>query len=229
VVKIVTLLLFLFLCAYRLLRSSLAATDCVDTKRAMPAASFSRTTKRARTSALRGGEFEYGLDTPDDLEPTSEASASHLVSFLTGYDNRAAYNANGEDDPDGAGSSDEDPDPLAGGVDEDDDYDEDEDEEDDGVSTPTKRSRTGLVGTPGTRTPSSLGTPTPRKRRTGTTTPRKKKSATHTSSLPHDLHGRVGTRTRPSSDRSLRRNTNSTPTLLAPKALPPHRGGWWTG
>ncbi|GFZ51834.1 hypothetical protein JCM24511_09602 [Saitozyma sp. JCM 24511] len=149
----------------------------------MPAASSSRTTKRARASASRGGEFEYGLDTPDDLEPTSEASASHLVSFLTGYDNRAAYNANGEDDPDGAGSSDEDPDPLAGGVDEDDDYDEDEEEEDEGVSTPTKRSRTGLVGTPGTRTPGSAGTPTPRKRRTGTTTPRRKKSALQ---LQHD-------------------------------------------
>jgi origin recognition complex subunit 2 len=111
------------------------------------------------------GDSDPLLDLPDDPELTSEASASHLVSFLTGYDQRA-YDASGLE----AGSSDEDEE--AHGVEEDEDYDEDEEDEDELVATPTKRYKTGLVGTPASR--SARSTPRKSKSASATPTPRKK-------------------------------------------------------
>ncbi len=116
----------------------------------MPAASRSRLSKRARAS-----EHEDSND--DDGDP--KASASHLVSFLTGYDDRASEDGD-EDGEDGEG-----------GDAEDDDSEEDEDEEDpdaDANVTPTKRAKQGLVGSAGRNTPRSTPgkarkTPTPRK------------------------------------------------------------------
>ena len=103
-----------------------------------------------------------------DSEP--EAEASHLVSFLTGYDtSRPSHDFDAPDL-----SSDEEQD----GLHEDDEEEEEEDDPDDDEdtdATPTKRAKSGLVGTPSSRksTPrkkTAQGTPgsTPRKRRTNT-------------------------------------------------------------
>ena len=107
------------------------------------------------------------MATPEDVDlndPHAEASASHLVSFLTGYDAssrpRDDDNEDGEEDEDGNGEDDDS---------EDDDPD---DPDEDAHATPTKRARHGLVGNagPGSRrstprsTPSKARkTPTPRK------------------------------------------------------------------
>lgn len=114
----------------------------------------------------------------DDAPPDDDAvaNASHLVSFLTGYDTRAA-------DEDGASGSED-----GGGSDKgrhEDDYDEDpedEDEEDDSVAaTPTKRGKSGLVGPAGSGSGRSTPASTPRKRKPAT--PKERKTALE---LPDD-------------------------------------------
>jgi origin recognition complex subunit 2 len=97
-------------------------------------------------------------------EVEEEQDASHLLSFLTGYDNRGDDR---EGSSDGEGGSE------AGEDQYDEDVDEDDDGEDEEGATPIKKSKHGLVGTPNERSsPSKAGTPrsTPRKR----ATPRKK-------------------------------------------------------
>jgi origin recognition complex subunit 2 len=91
-----------------------------------------------------------------------EASASHLVSFLTGYDNRP----NSDSDPEHSDSDGEHV--LHHSSEDDEDEGEDVDDEAGELATPTKRGKTGLVGTPGSRA-------TPSKRKTPTSTPRKRK------------------------------------------------------
>jgi origin recognition complex subunit 2 len=103
------------------------------------------------------------LDINDD-DP--ETSASHLVSFLTGYDARQTTDS----DPDHTDSDNDAPHQpsSSSGNDEEDDPDEEGE-----PATPTKRGKTGLVGVPGSgRSGSARSTPSkPRK----TPTPRKKK------------------------------------------------------
>ena len=122
--------------------------------------------KASRQSARRSAE----RGSPE--EPTDEVEASHLVSFLTGYD--ARYASDHED-----GSSDEE---YGGGdkgekdseEESEDDGDEEEDPDEDSVQgTPSKSSRTGLIGTPSRSarsTPSKQNTPksagrTPKRRK----------------------------------------------------------------
>lgn len=85
----------------------------------------------------------------DEDGPRQEASASHLVSFLTGYDDRHPSDQEGSSDEDRQDGSDDDL--------------EEEDEEEDMDATPTKRAKTGLVGTSTPRsarsTPKSKRTP----------------------------------------------------------------------
>jgi len=120
----------------------------------MPAALGSRSSKRARV------EESQDLDTDD---PNPEASASHLVSFLTGYDDRAHDDDGDEDENEEDGD---------GGEDASDDEKMD-DADADVHATPTKRAKQGLVGSAGRSTPRS--TPTkPRK----TPTPREVKPRT---------------------------------------------------
>ena len=98
-------------------------------------------------------------------EEEEEPEASHLVSFLTGYD-AARPNEDQEDQ-----SSDEDRDAIHEEDEEEEEDDPDNDEDTD--ATPTKRAKTGLVGTPSSRKS------TPRKKvGTPTSTPRKRKAAT---------------------------------------------------
>ena len=126
----------------------------------MPVASSSR---RPRAAAQR----EHGGE-------ESVAEASHLVSFLTGYDDRA--HSDGE-------SSDSDRD-ADGDPDEKDDYDDDLDEEgmedEDEPATPTKRAKMGLVGSAGPKGSSKKGTPSKRKSQAATpgSTPRKRRTDT---------------------------------------------------
>ena len=101
----------------------------------------------------------------DRSEEEEEPEASHLVSFLTGYD-AARPNEDHEDQ-----SSDEERDGIHEEDDEEEEEDPDNDEDTD--ATPTKRAKTGLVGTPSSRKS------TPRKKvGTPTSTPRKRKAAT---------------------------------------------------
>jgi origin recognition complex subunit 2 len=101
------------------------------------------------------------------LDEEEEPEASHLVSFLTGYD--AARPNEDQDDQ----SSDEDRDAIHEEDDEEEEEDPDNDEDMD--ATPTKRAKTGLIGA---GTPSSRKS-TPRKKpATPTSTPRKRKAAT---------------------------------------------------
>jgi origin recognition complex subunit 2 len=101
----------------------------------------------------------------DRSEEEEEPEASHLVSFLTGYD-AARPNEDQEDQ-----SSDEERDAIHEEDDEEEEDDPDNDEDTD--ATPTKRAKTGLVGTPSSRKS------TPRKKvGTPTSTPRKRKAAT---------------------------------------------------
>lgn len=114
------------------------------------------------------------LSPPDEPDVTGEqeaqgdeAEASHLVSFLTGYDDsRPQEEHDGHDR-----SSDEEQDAIHEEDDEEDEEDDPDNDDDDVDATPTKRARTGLVGTPSSRksTPrKKAGTPasTPRKRKT---------------------------------------------------------------
>jgi origin recognition complex subunit 2 len=118
-----------------------------------------RPSKRARRQSTPEADAEDGLE--------GHASASHLVSFLTGYDNH-----NPSRDSDGE-EEDDDEEHERGGHDSDDDDDEEDEEEDMDEATPMKRGKTGLIGTPGSRaTPRS----TPSKPRK-TPTPRKPKAA----------------------------------------------------
>ena len=117
----------------------------------------------ASTSRKRGrGEEDEAPASPDpDLD------ASHLVSFLTGYDTAPRD----DDDDDGSHESDEN-DHAGSDV----DYgeaDNPDDEDDMDPVTPTKRSKTGLVGTRGSRSTPRSKTGTPSKRKT---TPRKPKT-----------------------------------------------------
>jgi origin recognition complex subunit 2 len=109
----------------------------------MAVASSSRAAKRAR---LDSEDHRSGHEEHND-----EASASHLVSFLTGYDNRhdSDHDHDSDDQHDEA-SEDE----FEDDVDEDGDPDEE--------ATPTKRAKTGLIGT---STPRSARS-TPGKRKT---------------------------------------------------------------
>ncbi|WVW81924.1 hypothetical protein I302_103927 [Kwoniella bestiolae CBS 10118] len=96
-----------------------------------------RPTKRARPSSPSRS-----------LSPDPEPSASHLVSFLTGYaDHHSSASSSGDEGFDVPSDEDEDEDP-------------DIDEEEDPDGTPTKRAKTGLIGT---STPSRKGTPRKRK------------------------------------------------------------------
>ena len=109
----------------------------------MAAGSSSRALKRPRVAKQ---ELEDGHEEQND-----EASASHLVSFLTGYDNRH--------DSDHDHDSDEQHDEAS-----EDEFEDDVDEEGDPdeEATPTKRAKTGLIGT---STPRSARS-TPGKRKT---------------------------------------------------------------
>ena len=111
-----------------------------------------------------------GHEVDSEPEAEAEAEASHLVSFLTGYDtSRPSHDLDAPDL-----SSDEEHDAIH----EDDEEEEEEDDPDDDEdtdATPTKRAKSGLVGTPSSRksTPrkkTAHGTPgsTPRKRKTNT-------------------------------------------------------------
>jgi origin recognition complex subunit 2 len=101
----------------------------------------------------------------DHSEEEEEPEASHLVSFLTGYD-AARPNEEQEDQ-----SSDEERDAIHEEDEEEEEEDPDNDEDTD--ATPTKRAKTGLVGTPSSRKS------TPRKKvGTPTSTPRKRKATT---------------------------------------------------
>lgn len=104
-------------------------------------------------------------DRPEEQEQEEEQEASHLVSFLTGYD--AARPSEDQEDQ----SSDDERDAIHEEDDEEEEDDPDNDEDTD--ATPTKRAKTGLVGTPSSRKS------TPRKKvGTPTSTPRKRKAAT---------------------------------------------------
>ncbi|KAI9635849.1 DNA replication origin binding protein [Dioszegia hungarica] len=119
-----------------------------------------RATKRARIE-----------ESPEEPEE-NEQSASHLVSFLTGYDNRG---------DDREGSSDGEQHNEAGSDAAEDQYDEDVDDEDDRDEeeggTPIKKSKHGLVGTANERG-SSRGTASPRSTPRKRATTRKKVAAT---------------------------------------------------
>lgn len=145
-----------------------------------------------------------GSDGDDQYQDQDDVAASHLLSFLADYDARPALDSvdrardrrDGDGygygyDEEGGGSSDEDRN-AGEEEDEEDDYDDDADGDDDpdgdgidGEETPTKRAKSGLVGTPGRSTPSrrrtGTGTPssTPRKRKAKSAagTPSKTKSA----------------------------------------------------
>lgn len=115
----------------------------------MPVAGPSKS-RRSR----KGDAVDEARNNEDEDE---EASASHLVSFLTGYDDRHhSDNEHGSSDEDRQEGSEDD-------FDDDVDGDEDPDEE----ATPTKRAKTGLVGT---STPRSIRSTPSKSRRT---TPRK--------------------------------------------------------
>ena len=104
-----------------------------------------------------------------EAEPPEEEDAGHLVSFLTGYGHRQHGD---EDDLDHSGS-DSDQHSSQHEPDVDDDEDPDNDEE----ATPTKRAKTGLVGsssrntTPKSSPTKARKTPTPRKKATPKPTP----------------------------------------------------------
>jgi origin recognition complex subunit 2 len=125
----------------------------------MPAAGPSRPVKRARKDTSR--------HSPDEADGDGEeASASHLVSFLTGYNDQ-------HHSDDGNASSDEDK--LDGSEDEF-ENDVDDDEDPDEEATPTKRAKTGLIGTSTPRsarsTPSKSRKNTPRKAATPSQLPK---------------------------------------------------------
>lgn len=108
-------------------------------------------------------------DRTSDHEDEGPEEASHLVSFLTGYDAARPHDDQDVNDQ----SSDEELEPIHS---EDDEEEEDPDDDDtDMDATPTKRAKTGLVGTstPNSRksTPRKKGAGTP-----GTGTPRKRKT-----------------------------------------------------
>ncbi|KAK6905341.1 hypothetical protein I203_106168 [Kwoniella mangroviensis CBS 8507] len=107
-----------------------------------------RATKRARPSSPSPSPDPIVAEQIDD-----EPSASHLVSFLTGYaDHHSSASSSGDEGFDAPS-------------DDNDDDDVDVDEEDDLDGTPTKRAKTGLIGT---STPTKKGTP---RKRTGSKTP----------------------------------------------------------
>ena len=113
------------------------------------------------------GPSNYAREKEDD-----EANASHLVSFLTGYDNVRPNLDRDENDDDGSGEDGSDR-GKDGGSEGDDYNDLDGGEDDMDAVTPTKRSKTGLVGIPGSgRSTSRSAKSTPRKRKTSVT-PRK--------------------------------------------------------
>lgn len=119
----------------------------------MPVAGPSRPPRRT-------GKDSMPRDVDEDLVQGEETSASHLVSFLTGYDSR--HQVDPEHD---AQTSDEDR--NDGSEDEfEDDLDDDDEPDDSTTTTPTKRAKTGLVGTATPR--SARSTPSRRK-----ATPRK--------------------------------------------------------
>ncbi|ORY34195.1 origin recognition complex subunit 2-domain-containing protein, partial [Naematelia encephala] len=104
----------------------------------------------------------------------SNASASHLVSFLTGYDSRPVLDGdaeNEEEDENGDGEGHQD------ASDDEEDYDDPDEDVD---ATPTKRGKQGLVGSAGPSSAKSTPRSTPTKSRK-TPTPRKVKP-----SLPFD-------------------------------------------
>lgn len=105
-----------------------------------------------------------------------EQETSHLVSFLTGYDAAADRRRDDQDAHDHSSDEDEGHDAIhEEDEEEDEDEERDPDDDEDVDATPTKRAKTGLVGT---STPSSRKG-TPRKKPgngTPTSTPRKRKS-----------------------------------------------------
>ncbi|WWC66668.1 uncharacterized protein I206_100572 [Kwoniella pini CBS 10737] len=113
-----------------------------------------RPAKRARPSSPSASPDPLAIN-----EEENEPSASHLVSFLTGYaDHHSSGSSSDEEgDHDGFDLHSEDDD------DDDDDIDVDREGDDDINTTPTKRAKTGLIGN---------STPNTRK-----TTPRKKKGS----------------------------------------------------
>lgn len=125
--------------------------------------------KRQKLSPPEETNTENRLD--DELETEEpEAEASHLVSFLTGYD--ATRPTHDQDLPDL--SSDEDQDAIHE-EDDDEEEEDDPDDDEDTDATPTKRAKSGLIGTPSSRKS------TPRKKSQGqggtpSSTPRKRKS-----------------------------------------------------
>jgi origin recognition complex subunit 2 len=128
--------------------------------------------KKARLSPPEEDRFEH--EPEQEAEDSGPEEASHLVSFLTGYD-ATRPNDHGEINDQ---SSDEEHDHEALHEEDEEEEEEDPDEDDDVDATPTKRAKTGLVGT---STPNSRKT-TPRKKGpagTGTpnSTPRKRKTA----------------------------------------------------
>ena len=117
-------------------------------------ASGSRTAARG---SRRNGASPNGFEEDGD-----EASASHLVSFLTGYDKARVEQ---EDDEEGS-------DEAEGGPEDASDEEEYEDPDEDANITPTKRARTGLVGLPSSdRSTPRSGKSTPKRK-----TPRKSKT-----------------------------------------------------
>lgn len=116
----------------------------------MAVGSSSRSQKRSQVDV----PAEYD----NEEEETTETSASHLVSFLTGYENNHNVDIDAEHDSDDDHDGRED-----GSEDEDDeDVDNDDDDPDELEATPTKRAKTGLVGS---STPRSTRS-TPGKRKT---------------------------------------------------------------
>lgn len=122
--------------------------------------------------AAKRARIEESPEDPRDQDE-DEQDASHLLSFLTGYENRGD---DGEGSSDGEGGGDGGSD---GGDDKyDEDLDEDDDPDEEGGGTPIKKSKHGLVGTPNERSSPSRASgssrTTPRKR----ATPRKKTIST---------------------------------------------------
>ncbi|OCF36182.1 hypothetical protein I316_02054 [Kwoniella heveanensis BCC8398] len=166
-------------------RPSSPSPDPIALAAAAGTSSSSRSTRIKSQPKHRPYDEEGGYDDEDDegheLPHEAEASASHLVSFLTGYaDHHSSGGSSSGDELD----RDRDGFELPSEDDEDDDPDLDLDQEDiddredgaGGPSTPSKRLKSGLIGTSTSSTPRKTPKTTPRKQRTagaGSKTPRK--------------------------------------------------------
>jgi len=152
--------------------------------------------------------LEHDRAVEDEEDVPAEASASHLVSFLTGYENNHNTDLDAEHDSDEDHEGRED----ASEEEEDDDVDDDDNDPDELEATPTKRAKTGLVGSATPR--SARSTPSKRK------TPRKAVATSSLFQISEDQPGFI----RPSkadayfysTSRSSRTSGNSYSALVKP-------------